>query len=198
MLSLSQGFLSSPDPFSQSTEQLIQSGPDTHDRTGNLNADFDALGNRGIPLKAAGFVVPVNYQTDMLTRDLATNIGPNSIISYSPILPITGNPYRMRPAVDVLMRIRRFDLDRPTVGYSIQHDTALPTQGLGEPVEAISQRVSTELRIQTARDRPGRFKVIVGVFNQNFFDTAAGLPFDGSCFTDFPPFTPFGAQHRDF
>lgn len=156
------GGFSTPDRFSQSIDDLFRSTRDGVTQRSGLGPEFDALGNRLSTLTPLSFVAPIDIQAEYTSRPVARNLGDDALVSYRPILPLVANPYQLQPSLRVLRRLGPYDLMRPTLSYSIQHDSNVPLLNSTTPSDGISQNFTTEILIQSSPDRPSRIRLSTG------------------------------------
>ena len=141
------------DPFSLSAAQLTQSTDSSIPIESDINQDFDAFGNRLVPLNVTSFVAPIDREVDFLAKNLSRDIGKESLVTYTPILPIGLNPYNLKPLVESLYRIGSFDIQKPAVSYSLDHSDNLAFSIGGEQSADFSNTFSTDFTIRSAPDR---------------------------------------------
>lgn len=141
------------DPFSLSASQLTQSTDSSLPVETDINQEFDAFGNRLIPLNVTSFVAPVDREVSFVAKNLSRNIGYDALVTYTPILPIGVNPYDLRPAIESLYRIGSFDIQKPAVSYSLDHSNNLAFSIAGEQAADFSNTVSGDFTIRSAPDR---------------------------------------------
>ncbi|MDA7645521.1 hypothetical protein N8642_04100, partial [bacterium] len=159
---LTQEAFPAPDPFTQSANQLIQTASGTSSRIKDFHSEFDSLGNRLVPLSGASFIAPVSFETEYSTEGLGNDLGSQYAMRHTPILAINGNPYALKPSIDVLQQLGPFDVQKPTITSGLQHDSSLVTQVSSAPVSAVSQILSGDLFMQTATERTDRFTSTFG------------------------------------
>ena len=159
---LGQSGFSAPSPFTQSSSQLIKSSSDIELYETSFYADFDAFGNRQIDLNATGLSSRLDFEQEFLGADGLEDLGRSYRIDHQPILPLRFDPYTLTPAIDVIQRLGRFDILKPSVSLSIRHDSAILLEGIQSESSEITSELSTELTIKTAKDRVGRSTTSLG------------------------------------